>query len=347
MKKALITGVTGQDGSYLADFLLEKGYLVWGLVRRSSSFNRARIEHLYLNKKNSNNFNMVYGDLSDSSNLAGIINDIMPDEVYNLAAQSHVGISFKIPEYTADVTGTATIRLLEAIRKSGKDIKFYQASSSELYGKIVEKKQNAKTPFYPCSPYACAKAYSFYITRNYREAYGMFSSNGILFNHESPRRGENFVTRKITLSIARILKGIQKYLILGNLNAKRDWGYAPDYVKGMWKILQNNKPDDFVLATGKTYSVREFVEKAFKVVDIDIIWNGKGVDEVGINKVTGKKLIIVSAEYFRPSEVDILLGDYSKAKMELNWKPKVSFDELVEIMMKSDIEYIEKYILRY
>ena len=347
MKKAFITGVTGQDGSYLADLLIEKGYIVWGLVRRSSSFNRARIEHLYLNKNNGNNFNMVYGDLSDSSNLAGIINDIMPDEVYNLAAQSHVGISFKIPEYTADVTGIATVRLLEVIRKSGKDIRFYQASSSELYGKIQEKKQSEKTPFYPRSPYACAKAYSFYITKNYREAYGMFASNGILFNHESPRRGENFVTRKITLSIARILKGVQKYLILGNLNAKRDWGYAPDYVKGMWKILQNSKPDDFVLSTGKAYSVREFVEKAFKVVGIYIIWKGEGVDEVGINKATGKKLILVSDAYFRPSEVDILLGDYSKAKMELNWKPQVSFDELVEIMVKADIEYVEKYILRY
>lgn len=342
MKKALITGITGQDGSYLADLLLEKGYEIWGLVRRTSVFNRGRIEHLYLDKQNKN-FKMVYGDLSDASSLAGMISELEPDEVYNLGAQSHVGISFATPEYTADIDATGVARLLESIRKSKKDIKFYQASSSELYGLVQEPVQNEKTPFYPRSPYACAKAYAFYLTRNYREAYNMFCSNGILFNHESPRRGENFVTRKITLGLAKILKGKQKQIVLGNLNAKRDWGYAPDYVKGMWMILQHEKPDDFVLATGEAHSVREFVELAAQYIGIDIVWEGSGVDEKGINKKTGQVIVTVSDTYFRPAEVSFLLGDAGKAKKILGWEPEHSFEQLVEIMVKSDLEYIDKY----
>jgi GDPmannose 4,6-dehydratase len=342
MKIAFITGVTGQDGSYLSELLLEKGYKVYGLVRRTSGFNRGRIEHLYLNKNNTN-FKMFYGDLADASVLSSIINEIKPDEVYNLAAQSHVGISFQIPEYTTDIIATGTARILEAIRKSTKAIKFYQASSSELYGKIIEPIQNELTPFYPRSPYACAKANAFYLTRNYREAFGLFSCNGILFNHESPRRGENFVTRKITLSIARIKKGIQKQIKLGNLNAKRDWGYAPDYVDGMWRILQHKNPDDFVLATGHTHTVREFVELAFKVAGYQIEWNGEGVNEIGIDIKSGKKLVIVTKEYFRPSEVDVLIGDYSKSRNLLNWKPTVDFETLIEIMVKSDLDYVNKY----
>ncbi len=346
MKKALISGITGQDGSYLADLLIEKNYQVWGIVRRSSSFNRARIEHLYLNKKNPK-FKMVYGDLGDSSSLSSIISEINPDEIYNLGAQSHVGLSFEIPEYTADITGTGCIRIMESISKLCPNARYYQASSSELFGKIQTQVQTEETPFYPRSPYACAKAYSFYITRNYREAYNLFASNGILFNHESPRRVENFVTRKITLSIARILNKQQKYLILGNLNAKRDWGYAPDYVYGMWKILQHDSPSDFVLATGETHSVREFVEKAFAYVGINIVWDGIGEMEKGINKKTGDILIKVSKDYFRPSEVDILLGDSRKARKELNWVSKTSFDELIQIMVNADLKYVENYQIRY
>jgi GDPmannose 4,6-dehydratase len=342
MKTAFITGVTGQDGSYLAELLLNKKYKVYGLVRRTSGFNRERIEHLYLNNINKC-FNMFYGDMADASVLSSIITDIQPDEVYNLAAQSHVGISFSIPEYTTDIIATGTVRILEAIRKSKKAIKFYQASSSELYGKIVEPIQNESTPFYPRSPYACAKANAFYLTRNYREAFGLFSSNGILFNHESPRRGENFVTRKITLSIARIKKGLQQQLMLGNIDAKRDWGYAPDYVEGMWKILQHENPDDFVLATGHTHSVREFVEKAFNIGGYQIEWRGEGINETGIDKISGKKLVVISKEYYRPSDVDILTGDYSKAKKILKWSPSINFEKLVEIMVKSDIDYINKY----
>ena len=346
MKKALICGVTGQDGSYLAEKLLEKDYEVWGLVRRASSFNRERIEHIYLNKKNKN-FKMIYGDLSDSSNLAGIVFELLPDEVYNLAAQSHVGISFDTPEYTTDIDATGTIRLLEAIRKSKKRIKFYQASSSELYGKIQQPIQDEDTPFYPRSPYACAKAFAFYITRNYREAYNIFAANGILFNHESPRRGENFVSRKITLSIARIMLGLQDNLTLGNLNAKRDWGYAPDYVEGMWLILQHDSPEDFVLATGKTHSVREFVEKAFQCANIEIAWEGKANKELGRDKKSGKILVRVSDEFFRPTEVDVLQGNAGKAKRLLSWEPSITFDQLVEIMIKSDLTYVEKYNYRY
>jgi len=342
MKKALITGVTGQDGSYLADFLLDKGYQVWGLVRRTSVFNRGRIEHLYLDKQNEN-FKMVYGDLSDASSLAGIISELEPDEIYNLGAQSHVGISFKTPEYTTDIDATGVTRLLESIRKSKKEIKFYQASSSEIFGLIQEPVQNEGTPFYPRSPYACAKAFSFYLTRNYREAYNMFSSNGILFNHESPRRGENFVTRKITLGLAKISKGKQKQIVLGNLDAKRDWGYAPDYVKGMWMILQHDKPDDFVLATGKAHSVREFVEVASQHVGIEITWEGSGLNEKGIDKKTGETVVQVSATYFRPAEVNILVGNAEKAKSVLGWEPEFSFEQLVEIMVKSDLNYIDKY----
>jgi GDPmannose 4,6-dehydratase len=346
-KCALITGVTGQDGSYLADFLTKKDYIVWGLVRRSSSFNRARIEHLYLNEINNRNFKMVYGDLSDSSNLLGIIDRIKPDEIYNLAAQSHVGISFETPEYTTDINATGTVRLLEAINKLNRKIKFYQASTSELYGMTKDESQSEKTPFHPRSPYACSKALGFYITQNYREAYGIFASNGILFNHESPRRGENFVTRKITLSIALILKNLQEKLVLGNLNSKRDWGYAPDYVEGMWMILQHDKPDDFVLATGETHTVREFVEKAFSVVNIEIEWDGQGINEKGYNKRTKKLLVEVSADYFRPSEVDILLGDPSKANDELGWRASTCFEDLVKTMVTSDIEYVENYQIRY
>ena len=346
MKKALICGVTGQDGSYLAEKLLEMDYEVWGLVRRASSFNRERIEHIYLNKKNKN-FKMIYGDLSDSSNLAGIVFELLPDEVYNLAAQSHVGISFDTPEYTTDIDATGTIRLLEAIRKSKKRIKFYQASSSELYGKIQQPIQDENTPFYPRSPYACAKAFAFYITRNYREAYNIFTANGILFNHESPRRGENFVSRKITLSIARIMLHLQDNLILGNLNAKRDWGYAPDYVEGMWLILQHDSPEDFVLATGETHSVREFVEKAFQCVNIEIAWEGKANKELGRDKKSGKILVRVSDEFFRPTEVDELKGNAGKAKRLLSWEPSINFDQLVEIMIKSDLTYVEKYNYRY
>lgn len=346
MKKALICGVSGQDGSYLAELLLEKGYEVWGLVRRASSFNRERIEHIYLNKKNTR-FKMVYGDLSDSSNLAGIIFDLLPDEVYNLAAQSHVGISFDTPEYTADIDGTGTVRLLEAIRKSKGKIKFYQASSSELYGKVQQPIQNEETPFYPRSPYACAKAYAFYITRNYREAYKMFAANGILFNHESPRRGENFVTRKITLSIARIKMNLQDCLYLGNLNAKRDWGYTPDFVIGMYKILQHDIPEDFVLATGETHTVREFVEKAFQCAGNDIEWQGKNENETGRDKKSGKIIVRVNEKFFRPAEVDILQGDASKAEKLLSWKPSVTFKELIEIMTEADLEYVKKYNFRY
>ena len=346
MKKALITGVTGQDGSYLADLLLEKGYEVWGLVRRASSFNRERIEHIYLNGNHAQ-FRMCYGDMSDSSGLAGMIYQVKPDEVYNLAAQSHVGISFDTPEYTADVVGTGTTRLLEAIRKSGKDIRFYQASSSELYGKTSEQIQSETTPFYPRSPYACAKAYAYYITRNYREAYNIFASNGILFNHESPRRGENFVTRKITLSIARIRAKRQKHLVLGNLDARRDWGYARDYVRGMWLMLQHDEPDDFVLATGESHTVREFVEKAFLCVGTEIEWEGQGIAEMARDAKTGAVLVMLSKEYFRPSEVDHLRGNAQKAKSRLGWEPSVTFDQLAEIMIEADIEYVTKYFPRY
>lgn len=339
MRKALITGITGQDGSYLAEFLLEKGYEVHGLRRRSSSYNLGNIEHLDLNPHlKEKRFFLHYGDLTDSSNLNRIIEKIQPDEIYNLGAQSHVHISFQVPEYTAEVNAVGTLRMLDAIRETGIETKFYQASSSELYGKVLEIPQNENTPFNPRSPYAVAKAYAFLIIRNYREAYNIFACNGILFNHESPRRGTSFVTRKITKAIALILAGRQEKLFLGNLNAKRDWGYAKDYVEAMFLMLQRPKPDDYVIATGESHSVKEFIEKAFKIAGFEVGWKGKGRDEKGFDKITGKILIEVDPYYFRPTEVDELLGDASKAKNVLNWQPKTSFDELVELMVKSDID---------
>ena len=338
---ALITGITGQDGAYLAEFLLKKGYIVHGIKRRSSSFNTDRVDHLYKDPHEKNvKFFLHYGDLTDSTNLIRIIQEIQPDEIYNLGAQSHVKVSFETPEYTANSDALGTLRLLEAIRilKMEDKIKFYQASTSELYGKVKEVPQNEKTPFYPRSPYGVAKLYSYWITVNYREAYGIFASNGILFNHESPLRGETFVTRKITRAAARIKLGLQDKLYLGNLEAKRDWGFAGDYVEAMWLILQHNKPDDFVIATGEAHTVREFVELAFKEVGIEIIWKGKGVEEIGIDKKTGNTLVMIDPRYFRPTEVDVLLGDSSKAQKELGWRPKVKFNELVKIMIKNDLE---------
>ncbi len=339
MKKALITGITGQDGSYLSELLLKKGYEVHGIIRRSSSFNTGRIDHLYKDPhyKDVKLF-LHYGDLSDGSNITRILEKIKPDEIYNLAAQSHVRVSFDVPEYTGDIVGLGTLRLLDAIKDIGIKTKFYQASSSELYGKIQETPQNEKTPFYPRSPYACAKLYAFWITVNYRESYGMYACNGILFNHESPRRGETFVTRKITRGLARILAKKEKCLFLGNLDAKRDWGYAGDYVEGMWRMLQQKKPDDFVLATGQTHSVREFVEECAKYLNIDLAWKGKGTKEVGINKKNNKTIIKIDPKYYRPAEVDLLLGDPAKAKEKLSWKPKTSFKKLVEIMLKADLK---------
>ena len=334
MKSALITGVTGQDGSYLTELLLSKGYEVHGLIRRHSTPCNDRIAHI-----NDTNFFLYYGDLTDSSGLNNLIREIQPDEVYNLAAQSHVGISFEVPEYTAEATGVSTIKLLEAIRQNKIDAKFYQASTSELFGGLPDTApQSEKTPFHPRSPYGAAKLYSYWITVNYREAYDMFACNGILFNHESPRRGEEFVTRKITIAIAKILAGKQDKLSLGNLDAKRDWGFAKDYVEGQWLILQQDKPDDFVLATGETHTVREFVEAAFEEVGIKIEWRGSGAYEEGYNAATGKLLVDVNPKYFRPAEVDLLLGDPSKAQRVLGWQRKVSFCELVKIMIQADLK---------
>jgi GDPmannose 4,6-dehydratase len=334
-KTALITGVTGQDGSYLAELLLDKGYLVHGTVRRTSMFNRQRIDHLRGNKT----FKLHYGDLGDSSSLNQIMANTQPDEVYNLAAQSHVGISFEQPEYTADVTGTGVLRLLAAIRSNRLDsARFYQASTSELFGKASEIPQTEKTPFYPRSPYAAAKLYAFGVVRNYRESYAMHASNGILFNHESPRRGENFVTRKITMGLAKIKAGIQETLRLGNMEAKRDWGYAKDYVEAMWRMLQQEEPDDYVIATGEAHSVREFVERAGQVAGFDIVWEGKGPDEVGHDRKSGKAIIEVDPDFYRPAEVDLLIGDASKAKQKLGWTPKVKFEQIVQIMMEADLE---------
>jgi len=339
MKKALITGITGQDGSYLAELLLEKGYEVHGIIRRSSSFNTGRIEHLYQDPHVNNvKLFLHYGDLSDSSNINRLIEKIQPDEIYNLAAQSHVRVSFDVPEYTGDVVGLGTLRILDAIKESGLKTKFYQASSSELYGKIQEKIQNENTPFYPRSPYAVAKLYSYWITVNYRESYNMFACNGILFNHESPRRGETFVTKKITRGLARILSGKDDCLYLGNLDSKRDWGYAKDYVEGMWLMLQQEKPNDFVLATGETHSVREFIEECCKFLNIDLQWKGKGLKEVGIDRKTKKAIIKIDERYFRPAEVDLLLGDARKAKKMLKWTPKTKFKQLVKIMMQADLD---------
>ena len=344
MKKALITGITGQDGSYLAELLLDKGYEVHGMKRRASSFNTSRIDHLYQDIHEKSNFKLHYGDLSDSSNLIRLVHDIEPDEIYNLAAQSHVKVSWDCPEYTADNDGLGTLRLLEAIRinKLIDKTKFYQASTSELYGLIQEPIQNEKTPFYPRSPYGVAKLYAYWICVNYRESFGMFASNGILFNHESPRRGETFVTRKITMAATKIKVGLQDKLYLGNLNSKRDWGHAKDYVEGMWRILQQDKPQDYVLATGTTTSIRDFCKMTFEELGYDIEFVGEGVNEKGIDKATGKTLIEVDPRYFRPAEVDLLLGDSSKARRELGWAPKYDLKALVKEMVESDLELAKK-----
>jgi len=339
MKKALITGITGQDGAYLVELLLDKEYEVHGIVRRSSSSNTSRIDHLLgdsaiFDKK----LFLHYGDLSDGTGLSKLIEEIKPDEIYNLGAQSHVRVSFDTPEYTGDVTGLGSVRILEAIRESGVKTKYYQASSSELYGLVQETPQTETTPFYPRSPYAVAKLYSYWIVVNYRESYDMYATNGILFNHESPRRGETFVTRKITLGLADIVTGQLGCLYLGNLDAKRDWGYAKDYVEGMWRMLQQEKPGDYVLATGETHSVREFIEECCKYLNIDIEWSGAGMDEVGIDKKTGKTIIRIDAQFFRPAEVELLLGNPAKAKKELGWTPKTTFKELAKLMMESDLE---------
>jgi len=350
MKKALITGITGQDGSYLTEFLLEKGYDVHGLVRKASVFNTERIDHLYNNPEiNDKRMFLYWGDMADSSNLNRLLEKIQPDEIYNLAAQSHVQVSFEVPEYTAEVDGIGVLRFLDAIKESNLKSKtrFYQASTSELYGKVQEIPQTEKTAFYPRSPYAAAKLYAYWITKNYREAYGIYACNGILFNHESPRRGRTFVTRKITDAACRIKLGIQERLYLGNLDSKRDWGYAPEYVEGMWLMLQQEKPDDYVLATNETHSVREFVELAFKQLDMDIVWQGKGIEEKGYNQKTGKCLVEINPRYFRPTEVDILIGDYSKAKKELGWRPKTKFEDIIKIMVKSDFDSISRREMHY
>lgn len=338
MKKALITGITGQDGSYLAELLLKKGYEVHGIIRRSSSFNTGRIDHIFQDPHQAGKKLILhYGDLSDSSNIARLLEKIRPDEIYNLGAQSHVRVSFDIPEYTADVDGIGTLRILDAIKDSGIKTKFYQASSSELFGKVQEIPQKETTPFYPRSPYGCAKLYAFWITKNYRESYNLFACNGILFNHESPRRGETFVTRKITRGFAQILSGEMDCIYLGNIDAKRDWGYAKDYVEGMWRILQQKTPDDYVLATGETHSVREFIEECAKILKIDLRWRGKGISEVGIDNKTKKIIIKIDPKYFRPAEVNLLLGDPTKARKKLKWKSKTKFKDLVRIMIEADL----------
>lgn len=345
MKKALITGITGQDGAYLAELLLEKGYEVHGLKRRSSMFNTDRVDHLYQDQHEKDvRFFLHYGDLTDSTNLIRLVQEIMPDEIYNLAAQSHVKVSFETPEYTANSDALGTLRLLEAIRilKLEDKTRFYQASTSELYGLVQEVPQKETTPFYPRSPYGVAKLYAFWICKNYREAYGIYACNGILFNHESPLRGETFVTRKITRAAAKISLGLQKKIYLGNLDAKRDWGHARDYVEGMWRMLQQDVAEDYVLATGETHSIRSFVEKAFKVVNIPITWEGSGVDEKGLHAETKEVLVEVDPRYFRPTEVELLVGDPTKARTELGWKHKVTLDELVKEMMESDLELFKK-----
>jgi GDPmannose 4,6-dehydratase len=335
MKKAFITGITGQDGSYLAEFLLAKGYKVHAIVRRSSVFTTQRIEHILEHP----NLKTYHGDLTDSSNLHALLSKIQPDEIYNLGAQSHVAVSFEVPEYTAEVDAIGTVRLLDAIKDLNLKPKFYQASTSELFGGLPDTApQSETTPFYPKSPYGAAKLYAYWVTVNYRESYNLFACNGILFNHESPRRGETFVTKKITKAVANICKGKQENLQLGNLDAKRDWGYAKDYVECMWLMLQQDKPVDYVIATGKTYTIREFVELAFKEVGVEIVWSGEGVNEKGIDKATGKVLVLVNPKYFRPAEVELLWGDPSKAMQELNWEPKTSLEELVKIMVKYDLE---------
>lgn len=344
MKKALISGITGQDGSYLTEILLEKGYEVHGIIRRSSSFNTKRIDHLYADRKIiDKKLFLHFGDLVDTSSLNRLLEKIEPDEIYNLAAQSHVKVSFEVPDYTAQVDALGTLRFLDAIRETGlRKVKFYQASTSELYGKVQEVPQKETTPFYPRSPYGVAKIYGYWIVVNYREAYNIFACNGILFNHESPRRGETFVTRKITRAVARIKYGLQNSIHIGNLDAKRDWGYAPEYCEGMWRILQHKSAEDFVLATGVTRSVREFIELSFKEIGISIVWKGKGVNETGKDKKTGKTLVEIDPTYFRPTEVDLLIGDPAKAKKLLGWKPKTKLEELVNIMVKADCDMVQK-----
>jgi len=343
MKKALITGITGQDGSYLAELLLAKGYEVHGMIRRSSSFNTARINHIYRDphEKDVRLF-LHYGDLNDASSINLLLRDIRPDEIYNLGAQSHVRVSFDVPEYTGEVDALGAVRILEGIRETGLQTRFYQASSSELYGKVVETPQSETTPFYPRSPYACAKAYAFYITVNYRESYGMHASNGILFNHESPRRGETFVTRKITRAAARLKLGMQDCLYLGNLDAKRDWGFAGDYVEAMWLMLQQEQADDYVIATGETYTVRCFAEKVFERLGMPLEWQGNGEAEQGIDRNSGNVLIRIDPRYFRPAEVDLLLGNPTKAKQKLGWELKTSFDDLVAMMTDADLKQAEQ-----
>ncbi len=345
MKSALITGITGQDGAYLAEFLLEKGYHVHGIKRRASSFNTDRVDHLYQDPHEADQrFFLHYGDLTDTSNLVRILQQVKPDEIYNLGAQSHVQVSFEVPEYTAETDAVGTLRLLEAIRileLAGK-VRFYQASTSELYGKARESPQKESTPFYPRSPYGCAKLYSYWIVVNYRESYGLYACNGILFNHESPRRGETFVTRKITRAAARIKLGLQDRLYLGNLNAQRDWGFTGDYVEAMWLMLQQREPDDYVIATGESHSVREFVELAFRQAGMDIVWRGKGMGEKGLDSKTGQVLVAVDPRYFRPAEVDCLLGDPGKAASRLNWRPKMRFAELVRLMVEADLKQTEQ-----
>jgi len=346
-KVALISGITGQDGSYLTELLLEKGYEVHGIIRRSSSFNTGRLHHLFTEENERQiKFKTHYGDLSDSTNLVYILASVQPSEVYNLGAQSHVKVSFEMAEYTGDVDGLGTLRLLDAIRTCGleRHVRFYQASTSELYGKVVETPQSEKTPFYPRSPYGCAKLYAYWITVNYREAYGVYACNGILFNHESPRRGRTFVTRKITRAVAEISLGKQQCLHLGNLDAQRDWGHARDYVEGMWRMLQQPEPEDFVLATGETHRVREFVEKAFAVVGITVKWEGEGEQEVGLDAKTGKTIVKVDPRYFRPAEVELLLGDPTKAEAKLGWKRIVDFDSLVQEMVEADM-YAAKHLV--
>ncbi|MEL7657469.1 MAG: GDP-mannose 4,6-dehydratase [Bacillota bacterium] len=341
MKRALITGITGQDGSYLAEFLMQRGYEVHGVMRRTSTFNTYRIDHLYQDQhKEGTNFFRYYGDLTDSSSLNRIIEKVRPDEIYNLAAQSHVGISFEVPEYTIEADAVGTLRLLDAIKKTAIETRFYQASTSELFGKVQEVPQTETTPFYPRSPYAAAKLCAYWLVVNYREAYGLHASNGILFNHESPRRGENFVTRKITIGAAAIKAGLSSCLWLGNLNAKRDWGYAPEYVEMMWLMLQQNVPDDYVAATNEAHSVKEFVERAFDYLGLPLKWEGEGVNEIGINRRSGDILIRIDPYYYRPTEVDLLIGNPKKAKEVLHWEPTVKFDRLVEIMAQADYDAI-------
>ena len=344
-KRALITGITGQDGSYLAEFLLEKGYEVFGIIRRSSSFHTGRIDHLFqeIHEKNRKNLHLVYGDLADSSCISQIVSEVMPDEVYNLGAQSHVRVSFDVPEYTADIVALGALRVLEALRRHCPAAKYYQAASSECFGKTLEIPQRETTPFYPRSPYGCSKVFAYWITKNYRESYNLFACNGVLFNHESSRRGGTFVTKKITNGLAKIKEGVQECIYLGNLEAKRDWGHAKDYVEAMWRILQQNIPDDYVIATGETHSVREFLEEAFKVIGIEAESNGKkGVEEEYIRKDNGKPIVKIDSRYFRPAEVDILLGDASKARGILGWMPKIKFKEIVEEMVREDLKLVRR-----